>query len=573
MVSVYTICSFDSLMFILGISDMEHDSAAALIGDAGIVAAFEEDKLSRNPARGVPHRAIEFCLKQAGIQSSDLAAVAIGSRPKTAWLRTEKFRLSHLLARHVVWYGRGTMGRLSRELGHMRNVRRTIAQGRRVSEFEHHLCHAASAYYDSPFDRALVLSLDESGDMWSGLIAAGEGSNLRPLHSIPFPNSLAWIFTQTTQLLGFRPRRDEHKVQWLGRDASPDYLPVFRKLIKNGPEGLPQLDLKFFGHGSGPRSSFSAAFYKELGLPPNLPVTDAKTRAAIARSLQEFTEEKVVGLATHFRERTGSRNICLAGGLFLNVLLVRAVEAKAGFDRVFVHPVPGSPGTALGAAHLAHHALVKSPARSPISHVYLGPEYDSTAIKSVLDNCKIIYRFIPSEEELLGEVVKLLRADKIVAWYQGRVEYGLRALGNRTILASPFSPYVTDNLNQYIKHREDFHPFAMSVPEERAAEFFDCTENCRFMASVGDLKPGAPDLAPFTFMGGKARVHTVDRSTNPRFWRLLHKFGEGQPAPVLVNTSFNLFGEPLVCDPREAVRSFYCSGIDAMVMQNFHIVK
>jgi carbamoyltransferase len=203
----------------------------------------------------------------------------------------------------------------------------------------------------------------------------------------------------------------------------------------------------------------------------------------------------------------------------------------------------------------------------------LGPGLGSQEIKAVLDNCKIIYKYLSGEEQLTVDSVKLLQRDKIVAWCQGRTEFGHRALGNRSILASPFSEYVIDNVNQYIKHRADFHPFALSVPAERAAEFFDCSPNCRFMASLGTLKNQVPGLEQFAFNGREVRVHTVDKDSNPGFWRLLHKFGETAPAPVLVNTSFNLFGEPLVSDPREAVRSFYCSGIDALALGSFLVVK
>jgi carbamoyltransferase len=207
-------------------------------------------------------------------------------------------------------------------------------------------------------------------------------------------------------------------------------------------------------------------------------------------------------------------------------------------------------------------------------HQYLGPGFSSSEIKAVLDNCKIIHKYPPTEEQLFAEVVQLLLRDKIVAWFQGRTESGHRALGNRSLLASPFSEYVIENVNQYIKHREDFHPFAFSAPAEIVPQFFDCSPNCRFMASLGALKENVPaELERFAFEGRQVRVHAVDRETNPRFWRLLHKFGELAPAPVLLNTSFNLFGEPLVSDPREAIRSFYCAGVDALAIGDFLLVK
>jgi carbamoyltransferase len=254
-------------------------------------------------------------------------------------------------------------------------------------------------------------------------------------------------------------------------------------------------------------------------------------------------------------------------------LLVRALETRGTFDHVHVQPVSGNAGTALGAAFLARKKQSGKSGRAPLTTLALGPEFTSQEVKAVLDNCKIIYKYMSGEDQLVAEAAKLLQRDKIVAWCQGRTEFGHRALGNRSILASPFSEYVIDNVNQYIKHREDFHPFALSVPAERAAELFEASPNCRFMASLATLKNPVAGLGQFAFNGREVRVHTVEKNSNPGFWRLLHKFGESAPAPVLVNTSFNLFGEPLVSDPRGAVRSFYCAGIDALALGPFLVVK
>jgi carbamoyltransferase len=335
---------------------------------------------------------------------------------------------------------------------------------------------------------------------------------------------------------------------------------------------VPTLNLQLFANGVPSGLAFSPEICRELGISA-MPLPEGPLRAQIARSAQEFVEEKVIDLAESYRQKTGAQYLCVAGGLFLNVLLVRALEERTGFAGVFAQPVAGNPGTALGAAYLARKYFQPEAARQPVTDLSLGPKLADTDIKSVLDNCKTIYRYLPSEKQLLEETVRLLGEDKIVAWCQGRVEFGHRALGNRSILASAFSHYVMENLNRYVKHREDFHPFALSAPAESAPELFDCTANCRFMSSIGTLKPGAGELERFGFNGRSVRVHTVERQVNPRFWGLLRKFGESAAAPVLVNTSFNLFGEPLVCDAREAIRSFYCSGIDALVMGNFLVVK
>src|SRR5437016_12579488 len=409
--------------------------------------------------------------------------------------------------------------------------------------------------------------------MRSGSLYLGEGDELRLLQPLPFPNSLGWFFSRVTRLLGFRPHRDEHKVQWLSKDGQPNFVSAFRKVFRWNSGGLPVLNRRYFGSGADEDAAFSDAVLRDLGLDRSVVASDAQVRASLARSVRDVLEEIVLAIAERYRKRHSVDSLCVAGGLFLNVFLVRALETRSALKNVYVQPVAGNSGAALGAALLARKRLGR-PARQSLPHLYLGPGFSSSEIKSVLDNCKVIYKYPSGEEPLFAEVAQLLLRDKIVAWFQGRTEFGHRALGNRSILASPFSEYVIENVNQYIKHREDFHPFAFSAPAETVSQFFDCSPNCHFMASLVTLKPGVPAaLERFAFEGRTVRVHAVEHETNPRFWRLLHKFGERAPAPVLFNTSFNLFGEPLVSDPREAIRSFYCAGIDALAIGDFLVVK
>jgi len=279
-------------------------------------------------------------------------------------------------------------------------------------------------------------------------------------------------------------------------------------------------------------------------------------------------------LAERYRKQTGAKWLCLAGGLFLNPVVVSHVERNTGFDHVFVQPAAGNEGTALGAAWYVRHHLQGSPRQAPVAQLDWGPSYSSQEIKQVLDNCKARYRFHVSEEQSLEETIQLLGAGKIVAWYHGAAEFGPRALGNRSLLASPWAPYVKENLNEYVKHREAFRPFAISVTSERAAEFFDFSPAARFMATLGFAKPEAARLLDgFLLPGGRVRLHVVERRANPLLWRLLERFGQLAPAPMLVNTSFNLFGEPLVVSPRDAVRSYFCSGIDALIIGSFSLAK
>jgi len=561
-------------MLALGIGSYGRDSAVALLDSTSIIEALEEEKLSRSTGTGgIPRRAIDRCLEQANASFSDLSIVGIARLPKAAWFREAAFRLSLTFSHPGAADWTRAIGRNARELTQFRQLRRYIGEAIPILQLEHHLCHAASAFHTSDLDRALILTLDESGDMLSGMIAIGQGEEITPLQTLRFPNSLGWFYSRVTELLGLRPHRDEHKLQWLSKDGGPDFVPAFRKLFQRDSNGLPVLNRLYFAKGSDDRGTFSAELLRELRLDASAIACQPSVRASLARSAQDVLEETVLEIAERFRLQAGATSLCVAGGVFLNVLLVRALETRSRFQTVYVQPIAGNAGTALGAAFLAREHVSGSVRRSRLAHLFLGPEFTSTQIKAVLDNCKIIYNYMSGEDHLCAETAQLLLRDKIVAWCQGRTEFGHRALGSRSILASPFSEYVTENINEYIKHREDFHPFALSVPAERAHEFFDCTENCRFMASLGTLKSNMSSLERFAFNGREVRVHTVEREINPKFWKLLHKFGEAAPAPVLVNTSFNLFGEPLVSDPREAIRSYYCAGIDALAIGTFLVVK
>ena len=536
-------------MRILGLSKLSRDSAVALLDERSILAALEEEKITRlQEPSYVPRLALGRIFDHFHIKPSNLSAVAIAellpSRTKQSASANAAFhQLRQLLAGHS------------------------------ILRFDHHLSHAASAYYTSGFDRSLILTLDEGSMARSGLICLGEDDQIKPLLNMQFPNSIGWFYLRITQYLGLRPNRDEHKLQWISKDGQPEFLEAFRKAFTFNAKGLPVLNRRYFTPGHDRRGIFSPRFYREAGLPMPGTTIDASIRANIARSAQDLLEEIVISIASHFRETKETGSLCVAGGVFLNALLIRALELRAGFKNVYVQPVAGNAGTALGAGFLARKKLTGKSGRAPLSSLALGPDPTSQEIKAVLDNCKIVYRYMSSDDQLYEDVCKHLERGKIVAWCQGHTEFGHRALGHRSLLASPFSEYVVENVNQYIKHREEFHPFALSVPAERAAEYFDCGPNCRFMASLGSLKNSVAGLERFTFNGNAVRVHTVEKEANPGFWNLLHKFGKSAPAPVLVNTSFNLFGEPLVTDPRTAVRSFYCAGIDVLAIGPFLVVK
>lgn len=564
-------------MRILGLSSFTHDGAAVILEDGAIKAAIENDKIARQPSRGLPEAAIRSCLETAGTDWSGLNLVAVATQPLRGVGRKSLLRAKLSFAAPIAsaYYGATEIGSQARQLNDLRRVRQRAARGNvKVVANNHHMCHAANAFYLSPFDRALILTADEDGDGTSTMLAIGEGTKIRALQSIPFPHSLAWVYSQVTDLAGFVPHREEHKTQWLSLEGEPLYKEVFLKILRSSGSPWPHLDYSFFNRGLAKRLTFSDKFYRETGLPSDPAQLSEDQRKALASSIQEACAEVLIGLIQHFRREHGIDRVCLSGGLFQNAVLVSSLEKMLGPDCVFVPPAPGNAGSAVGAALLAWHQQTGS-ARTPAkANIYCGPRFSSQQIRDVLDNCKTRYSLQNTEERKLDAALELLQAGKTVGWFQNASEFGPRALGNRSVLASPWTPYVKENLNDFIKHREWFRPFAISIPEEDCDKYFEASMQCRFMNSLGWSRSQA-DCPPPSFLlpGNRARLHVVERASNPLFWRLLKRFGEQAPAPMLLNTSFNLFGEPLVVTPRDALRSYFCSGLDAMIIGNFVLSK
>jgi carbamoyltransferase len=563
-------------MSILGLSSFDHDTAAALLQDGRITAAIEEDKLRHTNAPDVPQAAIAFCLKEGKQDWSAIDVVAIASSPVRGWLRTSwcdaKLAVSAGLASgyHEV----KAIGKLTRNMEHLRSLRRLAGAKTRIVNFDHHLCHAASAFYASPFERALIVTMDEEGDGCSGMLAIGEGTKIRILRRIPFPHSLAWLYSQITELAGFTPHKEEHKTQWLGLTGEPEFKPLLLEMISGSTSSLPRLNHRFARRGLGLRPVLSPEFYRRSGLPNDPKQLTQEQRQSLARSVQDACCEVIEKIVEQLRREHGDLPVCFGGGLFQNALLVASLEQKLGVQQVFVPPAPGNRGTAMGAAYLAWHEVLKQPRVEPVTSPYWGPRFTSQEAKDVLDNCKARYWLQITDDRKVETAIRLLEAGKIVGWVQGAAEFGSRALGNRSVLASPWAPYVRENLNDFIKHREWFRPFAISVPEEDCSQYFETSPQCRFMNSLGMVQPGSVCLPEgFILPGGRVRLHVVRKETNPLFWRLLKAFGKSAPAPMLVNTSFNLFNESLVVTPRDAVRSYFCSGIDSLILNNFVLAK
>jgi carbamoyltransferase len=559
---------------ILGISGGGHDSAAALLKGGELSAAVEEEKLVRvRPMRGLPVEAMRYCLDAAGLKAERIDYVAL-ARP--LYEGTERREAG----------GSWIPNQLKQEF-----------PSSKVVVLDHHLCHAAAAYLPSPFDEAGVLTLDENGDMKTASLSLASDIGFEPLEESYFPDSLGNLFSRVARLAGFSASGDEHKLQWLSTWGKPVYAPVFRRIVgrENGREADPlmklhqapllNLDQSYLQTRRNDRGGFAEKFFNATGLDPAQPLND-EVRADLAASIQQVLEETVEDICCRLVARRGAKNLCLGGGVALNSLLVEKLETSGLFSEVFVQPAAGNAGNALGAALYGAHHLAGIPGRFRLEHLYYGPQYSGSEIKEVLENCKLRFGYLRTRDEIVKAGVEVLAQGRILGWFQGRVEFGPRALGSRSILASPFGPYVNENLNQYVKHREKFRPFAASVIEERAGEFFEFGPMARFLATVGRVKAAHRKIFASNLLSnrpagdsdapgepGRIRVHTVSRKTNPLFWELLNAFGRFSGVPVLFNTSFNLFGEPLVSSPRDAVRSFYCSGIDDLILGNFLVNK
>jgi len=492
---------------ILGIGGVLGDAAAAVVKDGQIAAAIEEAKLTRRARPGrLPENAISAGLRIAGIGPEDVDYVAL-ARPLPP--------------------------------GAALPLALRMFPKARVVSIDHHAAHAAAAYLPSPFQSAVVVTLDREGDLRCGTRWRGEGNRLTLEDEILYPDSIGELYGRVTELLGFHARADEHRVQWLSATGEPAYAEVFRAIATRG--------------------SFNNEFADKL---------DISKRADIAASMQKALEEYLLAFAGT------SENICLGGGVAWNALLVSALESSGRFKGVFAQPAAGNAGTALGAALHVWNELLGETKRLDGGGYCLGPSFTAQEVKQVLENCKLRFRLLGTTPELIGAAVDRLRDNRIVAWMQGRMEFGPRALGNRSILASPQDHYSTENLNAFIKHRESVRKFAASVPAELASEYFDAGSNARHLATVSRVRPQYKEQFRGAILANDlVRVHAVSREDNPLYWQLLHAFGERTGLPVLYNTSFNLFGEPLVCTPRDAVRSFYSSGIDAMVVGNFLLEK
>jgi carbamoyltransferase len=577
-------------MNILGINAYHGNASAAIVCEGRLVAAVEEERFNRvKYAAGFPAQAIRYCLKEAGLELKDIDHVAVPRNPY-ARLGTKLF-----YAMRMPSFARERMKVLTKFTG----IPEALAQAfdadpakvtAKFNRVEHHKAHLASAFFVSPFERAALLSADGLGDFASTMWGSGTGSRMKIDGAIAFPHSLGLFYSAVTQYLGFLKFGDEYKVMGLGAYGEPEQLDAIRNIVRSHGDGF-RLSLEYFTHHrTGPEMSwaeadktptlgkmFSVEMERLLGPKRNPEEPLEQRHKNLASALQARLEEIYLGMLKKLAERSGLKAVCLAGGVAFNCVANGKIFDRTGFEQVYVHPAAGDAGLAVGAAYYVWHQIFGKPREFEMDHAYWGPGYTRDEIRSAIDanglaqnGCRV--EELP-EEILMRRTATIIADGKILGWFQGRAEWGPRALGNRSIVADPRRPVMKEILNQRIKHREIFRPFAPSILAESTGEWFEKSHPSPFMTLAYSVRPEKRDKIPApTHVDGTGRLQTVTREANPRYWSLIKAFEQQTGVPVVLNTSFN-DNEPIVCRPAEALDCFQRTQMDALVLGDFLITR
>ena len=594
-------------MYLLGISAFYHDSAACLLKDGEIVAAVQEERFTRKKHdKSFPSNAIEYCIQEAGIDSADIHNIIFFEKP---FLKFERLLETYLAfapkgfksfaVAMPIWikdklFQKSTLVKeLEAILGN------DIDWRERLLFSEHHLSHAASAFYPSPFERAAVLTLDGVGEWTTTSFALGNGKDLKVIKEIHFPHSLGLLYSAFTYYTGFKVNSGEYKVMGLAPYGDPKYAELIReKLITVAEDGSFQLDMSYFDYATG-LTMTNKKFDKLFGGPPRASESDLTQREMdLAASIQKVTEDVVVQIAKGIAKETGEKNLCLAGGVALNCVANGILLREKIFDNIWIQPAAGDAGGALGAALSAWHLHYKndrtiSSHRDSMKGSFLGPEFSDLEIEAELNACGAVYKKL-SDDDLIETVATLLSEEKALGWMQGRMEFGPRALGGRSIIADPRSALMQKQLNLKVKYRESFRPFAPSVLIEEVSEWFEHSTDSPYMLLVADVqkdkrlemtsqedalfgidKLNVPrsSVPAITHVDYSARVQTVHADTNPKYHAVISRFKEKTGCPLVVNTSFNVRGEPIICSPTDAFKCFMGTGLDGLAVGNYMLFK
>ena len=585
--------------YILGVSAFFHDSAACLLRDGAIVAAAQEERFTRIKADdSFPSRASRYCLDFAGIDASDLEAVAFYDKPLLkferiieTWLGVAPRGFRSFLKAGPLW--------IKEKLYTDRAIRDGLGgYSGRVLYSEHHESHAASAFLPSPYDDAAILTVDGVGEWATASIGHGRGAEIEMLHEMHWPDSLGLLYSAFTYQAGFKVNSGEYKVMGLAPYGRPTFVEaIYRDLMDLREDGSFTLDQRYFNYLSG-LTMTSPAFDDLFGGPPRVPETDLTQREMdLARSVQDVCEEVVLRMAGTAHRETGARALCLAGGVALNAVANGRVIREGPFENVWIQPASGDAGGAVGAAMLAWHRYFQQP-RAPLRHdamqgAMLGPSFGDDKIEEALDESSAVYERLPTGE-MIVRAASLLAGEQVIGWFQGPMEFGPRALGGRSILADPRSPRMQALINLKVKFREGFRPFAPSVLAADAARYFELEGESPYMLVVAPVRverrcpvsDDAPDvwglerlnvprsdIPAVTHLDYSARIQTVTSEATPTYHALISEFNRVTGCPLLVNTSFNVRGEPIVCSPADAYRCFMRTGLDYLVIGSFVLAK
>jgi len=552
---------------VLGVSCFYHDAAAALLRDGEIVAAAQEERFSRKKHdQGFPVRAIRYVLREAGIDPERLDAVGFYDKPL--------LKFERMLSTYVATFPRsfGSFRKampvwLHEKLWVPAIIRKELKPYRGPIYFaEHHMSHAASCFLPSPFEEAAILTIDGVGEWATASYGIGKGTDIKLFKEIRFPHSLGLLYSAFTYYLGFKVNSAEYKVMGLAPYGKPAHFErILRDMIHINEDGSFKLNMKYFAYDHG-LTMTNGAFDEFFGGPPRKPETWMNEREFdIAASVQKVCEEIVLRMARHLHKETGLTRLCMAGGVALNCVANGRVIRETPMKELWVQPAAGDAGGAVGVAHYVHNTLGRRPRAKAWTHAFLGPHYTDAEIVQYLQGAGARYQTL-SDRDLVVRSARLIAEGHVVGWFQGRMEFGPRALGGRSILADPRDPKMRDTLNMKIKFREGFRPFAPSVLADKASEWFDIACDSPYMLLVAQVREGKRVIPSVTHVDNSARLQTVTREDAPLYYDLIAEFGRLTGVPVIINTSFNVRGEPIVCTPHDAYLCFMRTNMDHLVL-------
>ncbi len=585
--------------YILGISAFYHDSAACLLKDGEIVAAAQEERFTRRKHDAdFPIHAIRYCLDSQGISVEDLNGIAFYDKPFIKFERILETYLTYA-PRGVVSFITAIPLWIRKKLWIPDLIQKKLNYSGKILFPEHHESHAASAFFPSPFREAAFLTIDGVGEWATASYGIGRENRIQILAELHFPHSLGLLYSAFTYFTGFKVNSGEYKVMGLAPYGEPRYVQtILEHLIDLKADGSFRLNMDFFDYGAGLRMT-GRRFEELFGGPPRQPESPLTQREMdLARSIQEVTEEIVLRMARHVKKETGKKYLCLAGGVALNCVANARLLRSGLFEDIWIQPAAGDAGGAIGAAYIVYyHYFNREPlpknGRDLQKGSYLGPDYSEPYIQAFLDSHRLPYQRL-NDEELFDQVADLLQEGKVVGWFQGRMEFGPRALGNRSILGDPRCPDMQRKMNVKIKFRESFRPFAPAILREHLSQWFQLDRESPYMLLVAEVAedkklPLSPEqerlrgleklqvprsrIPAVTHVDYSARIQTVRQEDNPRFYALIERFYQKTGCPILVNTSFNVRGEPIVASPVDAYRCFMRTEMDVLVLGNFVLFK